>query len=181
MLGGGFYRPGGRGQGRPVGGRRRGFWRRARAKPGAAALGACWRGLVTATGHCASALARSRRSATCREQREKRGGPGMFFLFSSMSHGLGRGRGGWARQPGEGGSPQVWLQGRDDVGHSEIDFSGFLPTRCSTQCPQEFKIRIFEKFHFGLSTYYTRIPEIFLLSKKMRFCRNLISNLKFGH
>jgi hypothetical protein len=35
------------------------------------------------------------------------------------------------RQPGEGGIPQVWLQGRDDVGHSEIDFSGFLPTRCS--------------------------------------------------
>jgi hypothetical protein len=35
------------------------------------------------------------------------GGPGVFFLFSSMSHGLGRGRGGWARQPGEGGSPQA--------------------------------------------------------------------------
>jgi hypothetical protein len=56
-----------------------------------------------------------------------------------------------------------------------------LPTRCSTQCPQEFKIRIFESFHFGLSTYYTMIPEIFLLIKKMRFYRNLNSKLRFGH
>jgi hypothetical protein len=69
----------------------------------------------------------------------------------------------------------------NNVGHSRIDFPGFLPTRCSTQCPQEFKFRIFEKFHFGLSTYYTRIPEIFLLSKKMRFCKNLNSKLRFGH
>jgi hypothetical protein len=37
--------------------------------------------------------------------------------------------------------------------HSEVDFSGFLPTRCSVKCPQEFKIRIFENFHFGWSTY----------------------------
>jgi hypothetical protein len=108
LIGGGFYRPGGRGRGRPVGGRRRGAWQRARAKPGTAALGACWRGLVAATGHCGSALARSRRSATCREQREKRGGLGAFFLFSSMSHSSGRGRGGWARPRR---CPRAWLQG----------------------------------------------------------------------
>jgi hypothetical protein len=47
-----FYRPGGRGRGRPVGGRRRGAWRRASPMPCAAALGACWRGVVSATGYC---------------------------------------------------------------------------------------------------------------------------------
>jgi hypothetical protein len=52
VIGGAFYRPGGRGQGRPVGGQRRMFWRRARAKPGTAALGACWRGLVAVSEHC---------------------------------------------------------------------------------------------------------------------------------
>jgi hypothetical protein len=41
----------------------------------------------------------------------------------------------------------------NSVGHSDFDFSGFLPTRCSTQCPQETQIRIFENFHFGWSTY----------------------------
>jgi hypothetical protein len=76
LIGGGFYRPEGRGQGRPVGGRRRVCWRRARARPGTAALLACWRGSVSATECCGSALARSRRSAACREQRDREGGSG---------------------------------------------------------------------------------------------------------
>jgi hypothetical protein len=74
VLGGGFYRPGGRGQGCPEGRRCMGVWRRARAKPGAVALGACWRGLVSASGHCGQALARSRRSASCREAEGKERG-----------------------------------------------------------------------------------------------------------
>jgi hypothetical protein len=46
--------------------------------------------------------------------------------------------------------------------HSEFNFSGFLPTRCSTHCPQEFIFRIFENGHCGLSRYFTRIPKLFL-------------------
>jgi hypothetical protein len=105
---GGFYRHGrARELGFPVacwgGG-----WRRARAKPGAAALGACWRGVVLASRHCGHALASSRRSASCREQRDREGGSGRFSSMSSMSHGLGRGRGGWGSTEG---CPRAWLQG----------------------------------------------------------------------
>jgi hypothetical protein len=56
-----------------------------------------------------------------------------------------------------------------------------LISRCSTQCPQEIQIRIFEIFHFGWSAYETRLSEIFLLQRDRMFCRNLILNLKFGH
>jgi hypothetical protein len=52
-----------------------------RSLPGAAALGACGGGEVTASGHCGQALVRSRRSASCREQREREGGPGGFLRF----------------------------------------------------------------------------------------------------
>jgi hypothetical protein len=38
-------------------------------------------------------------------------------------------------------------------GHSDFNFSWISPTKCSVKCPQEFKIQIFEKFHFGLSAY----------------------------
>jgi hypothetical protein len=62
----------------------------------------------------------------------------------------------------------------NSVGHSSLDFSWISPTKCSVKCPQEFKIRIFEKFHFGVSTYETRLPEIFLVSRKMMFYRNQI-------
>jgi hypothetical protein len=41
----------------------------------------------------------------------------------------------------------------NSVGHSSLDLSWISPTKCSVKCPQEFKIQIFEKFHFGLSTY----------------------------
>jgi hypothetical protein len=50
----------------------------------------------------------------------------------------------------------------NSVVHSEFGFSEFLPTGCSTKCPHEFQIRIFENFHCGLSSYWTRILEIFL-------------------
>jgi hypothetical protein len=137
LIGGGFYRPEGRGQGRPVGGRRRVCWRRARARTGTAALLACWRGSVLAAGLCGSVLARPRRSASCREQRDREGGPGVFVLLSSMSHGLGRGRGGWARPRGlPRHGYRVRAKVNSDV-HCESDFPRFLPSRCSIKCPQE--------------------------------------------
>jgi hypothetical protein len=74
VLGGALYRPERRGQGRPVGGRRRLCWRRARATPASTALLACWRVVVSAAECCGSVLARSRRSVTCSKQRKKRGG-----------------------------------------------------------------------------------------------------------
>jgi hypothetical protein len=111
VIGGTFYRPGSRGQGRPVGGLHRGSWRRASAMPGAAALGECWRGLAAATGYCGSALARAQWSASCREKRDREGGSGRFFLFSSTSYGPGRGRGGWARPQR---TPRAWLQGEGE-------------------------------------------------------------------
>jgi hypothetical protein len=90
-LGGGFYRLGSRGRGRPVARRCGGPSDVQRATPGAAALLACWRGLVAVTGCCGSVLARSRRSATCREQRKKRGGPGrilpLLLPFSRLGSG----------------------------------------------------------------------------------------------
>jgi hypothetical protein len=39
---------------------------------------------------------------------EERRGPGVFFLFSSTSHGLGRGRGGWGSTERKS---RAWLQG----------------------------------------------------------------------
>jgi hypothetical protein len=92
VLGGGFYRPGGRGRGWPEGGRCGGVWRRATEKPGAAALGACWRGEVLVSGHCGHALASSRRSVACREAEGQGEGVRAVSSLSSMSHGPGRGR-----------------------------------------------------------------------------------------
>jgi hypothetical protein len=68
-----------------------GGWRRALAKPGAAALGVCWRGMVSVSGHCGHALASSRRSASCREQRDREGGVRAVFLHVSRP-GSGQGR-----------------------------------------------------------------------------------------
>jgi hypothetical protein len=65
LIGGGFYRPERRGQGHPVGGRRRLCWRRARATPASTALLACWRVVVSATECCGSVLARARWSGAC--------------------------------------------------------------------------------------------------------------------
>jgi hypothetical protein len=75
-----------------------------------------------------------------REERQRGGGSGCFSSLSSLSHGLGRGWGGWARQrecPRHG--YRVRAKVNSDV-HSKTDFSRFVPTTCSTQCPQELKI-----------------------------------------
>jgi hypothetical protein len=71
------------------------------AKPGAAALGACWRGEVLASGHCGHALASSRRSVACREAEGQGEGVRAVSSLSSMSHSPGRGRGGWGSTEGE--------------------------------------------------------------------------------
>jgi hypothetical protein len=62
----------------------------------------------------------------------------------------------------------------NSVAHSRTDFSGFFTSRCSIKCPQEFKFRIFENCHCGLSTYWTRVPGVFLLQRNIMFCRNPI-------
>jgi hypothetical protein len=91
VLGGGFYRPGNRGRGHPVARRCGGPGNVRRATLGTAALRACLQGSVEATGCCGSALARPRRSVTCSEQREKRGGPGralpLLLHFSRLGSG----------------------------------------------------------------------------------------------
>jgi hypothetical protein len=46
--------------------------------------------------------------------------------------------------------------------HSDLIFSDFLLTTCSIKCPQEFEFQIFENGHCGSSTYWTRVPELFL-------------------
>jgi hypothetical protein len=120
-----------------------------------------------------------RQRAESRGQGE-RGPGGCFLLLPCLTAWVGAGEAGLDN----GGLHEHGYRARANVnsgGHSDFDFSWISPTKCSVKCPQEFKIQIFEKFHFGLSTYYTRIPEIFLLSKKMRFCRNLNSKLRFGH
>jgi hypothetical protein len=111
VLGGGFYRPerAGAGVSRRCSGRVSGDVRR--AKPGAAALGACWRGEVMASGHCGHALASSRRSASCREAEGKERGSGLFPPFLPCLTARVRAGEAGDRQPGEGGSPRVWLQG----------------------------------------------------------------------
>jgi hypothetical protein len=48
-----------------------------------------------------------------RAEEEERGGVlGAVFLFSSLSDGLGRGRGGWARPRRR---LRAWLQGQDEL------------------------------------------------------------------
>jgi hypothetical protein len=127
VLGGAFYRPGGLGQGCPGGGRRRVFWRRARAKPGTAALGACWSGLVAASELCGSALARPRRSASCREKRDREGGPSGVFLLLPC-------RTAWVGAEGAGLDSGGLLEhgymiktNGNRVGHSSSDFLDFCP------------------------------------------------------
>jgi hypothetical protein len=48
--------------------------------------------LVVATGYCGQAVARPRRSAACREKRDREGGSGRFFLFSFHVPQLGSGQ-----------------------------------------------------------------------------------------
>jgi hypothetical protein len=108
VLGGGFYRPGGRGQGWPEGGRCGGSGdvhgqSRARRPWGRAGGVRSWRrGTVGTRWRAHAGRHRAER------QRGRRGGPGGFPPFLSMSHGPGRGRGGWGSTEGES---TVWLQG----------------------------------------------------------------------
>jgi hypothetical protein len=111
LIGGGFYRPGSRGRGRPVARWCGGPGDVRRATPGTAALRACLRGSVKATGCCGSALARPRRTATCSEQREKRGDPGRVLPLLLQFSRLGSG------QRGLGSTKealQAWLQGSSE-------------------------------------------------------------------
>jgi hypothetical protein len=41
---------------------------------------------------------------------------------------------------------------------------------CSTKCPQEIKIRIFEIFKLGWSLYCIRMSNIFFLGQEVLFC-----------
>jgi hypothetical protein len=154
LIDGGFYRPGRRGRGRPVARRCGGPGRVRRATLGTAVLLACWRGSVSATGCCGSALAQSRWSATCSELGKKRGG--VLGAVSSSPPFL------MARVGAEGARLDRGIvqehgyrhETNGDSGlHSELDFSRFLSARCSTKCPQEIQIWNFENFHFGWSTY----------------------------
>jgi hypothetical protein len=117
------------------------------------------------------------------ERREtEKGGPGGFFLLflPCLTAWVGAGEAGLDRGSVHGMATGPGANENSD-GHSELDFSGFLPARCSIKCPQEIKFQIFENGHCGLSRYWTRVSGIFLLQRKMRFCRFVISNLKFGH
>jgi hypothetical protein len=75
-----------------------------------------------------------------RAEEEERGVLGAVFLFSSLSHGSGRGRGGWARPrrlSRHGYRDET--NGSSDL-HSKINFLRFLFSRCSVKCPQETQI-----------------------------------------
>jgi hypothetical protein len=81
-----------------------------------------------------------------RAEGEERGVLGTFSFFSSTFHGLGRGRGGWAR-PRRLSRHCYRVRARENSGaHSETNFLRFLLTTCSIKCPQEFKFQIFQKW-----------------------------------
>jgi hypothetical protein len=60
-------------------------------------------------------------------------------------------------------------------------FSEFLPRTCSTQCPQEVKIQIFEIFKLGWSLYWIGILKQFLLGQEVVFCFRAILNLGLSY
>jgi hypothetical protein len=126
-----------------------GVWRRARAKPGAAALGACWRGKVLASGHCGHALASSRRSASCREAEGKERGSGLFPPFlPSLTARVGAEEAG-ARQRG---SPRACYRARvygDSVGHSSLDFPKFCPPGVRHNARMNFKFEFLKTSTVG--------------------------------
>jgi hypothetical protein len=69
----------------------------------------------------------------------------------------------------------------NSVGHSRIDFNEICPPGARRNVRKKFEFEFFENGHCGLSRYWTRVPEVFLLQREMKFCRFVISNLKFGH
>jgi hypothetical protein len=100
VLGGAFYRPGGRGQGCPEGRRCRGsgdVHGQSRARRPWGRAGGVWsrrRGTVGRRWRDHAGRHRAGR------QRARRGGSRRFPPFPSMSHGPGRGRGGWCSTEG---------------------------------------------------------------------------------
>jgi hypothetical protein len=181
VLGEDFYRPGGRGRWRPGGGRRGGpgdehgqhrarrpcsraggvlSWRRG-------SVGRRWRG------HYGRQVAE--------RKKERRGGPGgVLLVLPYLTAWVGAGEAGLDRGSVHGMATGPGANENSD-GHSELDFFWILPARCSIKCPQEFEFQIFENGHCSSSTYWTRLPGIFLLQRKMMFCRNHISNFGYCH
>jgi hypothetical protein len=60
--------------------------------------------------------------------------------------------------------------GLDQVVHLQCKSGSNLPTRCSTKCLQETKIRILENFEFERSIYWISILNQFLLGQKLLVC-----------
>jgi hypothetical protein len=150
VLGGGFYRPEGRGQGRPVGGRRRVFWRRAQARPGTAALLACWRGSISATECCGSALARSRRSATCREEEGQRGGGpgGVFPLLPCRTAWVGAEGAGLDRGGLHEHGYRLEMNGNSGA-HSDLIFSDFCSPGVRSNARKKLRFEFLKFFTLG--------------------------------
>jgi hypothetical protein len=70
-----------------------------------------WR-VLRAAACCRRALARWEGSRRSGSEGDKEGVRGVFFLFSSVSHGLGWGRGGWGSTEMES---SAWLQGEGEL------------------------------------------------------------------
>jgi hypothetical protein len=150
VIGGGFYRPEGRGRGRPVARRRGGPGDARQATPGTAALLTCWRGSVEATRCCGSALARSRWSATCREQREKRGGVlGAFLVFPPfLTAWVGAEGAGVDRGVVHEHGYRVETDGDSDP-HSSFDFLDFCLPGVWSNARKKFKFEFLKFFTLG--------------------------------
>jgi hypothetical protein len=90
----------------------------------------------------------------------------------------GDGRGRPAELTGQVGSPPL-----DSISAKQFFFClcNILPQRCSTKCPQETKIRIFEIFKFGWSLYWIGILEQFLLGQEVVFCFRAILSLGLSY
>jgi hypothetical protein len=109
LIRGGLYRPERRGRGRPEARRCGGPGRVRRATLGTAALLACWEGCRLGCGGLWVGSGASMAVGNVQQAGKKRGGgPGCCLLFSSLSHGSGRGRGHWARPWHR---PGAWRQG----------------------------------------------------------------------
>jgi hypothetical protein len=121
-----------------------------RAKPGVAALGACWRGEVMASGHCGHALASSRRSVACREAEGQGEGSGRVLpLFFHVSRpGSGQGRRGIDRGGVHGYGYRARAYG-DGVGHSSLDFTEICPPGVRHNARTNFEFEILKSATVG--------------------------------
>jgi hypothetical protein len=121
-----------------------------RPTPGAAALLACWRGSVSVTEYCGSVLVRSRRSATCREQREKRGGPRRVLPLLLHDSRLGSG------QRGLGSTAEMstsMATGLERTGTTmltvKLIFLDFCPPRVRSNACKNFKFEFLKTATVG--------------------------------